>query len=327
MRLDEATLLLVEDDPFTQEQLGLFLEREVRRLYQAYDAEEGLELFLRHRPDIVLTDLNMPHGGGMEMIRQIRRAVPRQPVLILSAHDNRETLLESLNLAVDGFIPKPILSIDRIREKLESIARHLEGSESDASDSGTFLDQKSLEELYRKAHSDPLTGIRNRHYFHERFEQLFANEGPHEPVALLYIDLDNLKILNDRFGHEAGDRALIHLARYLEDRLPVGGTLARIGGDEFAMVLPGFDEKRLKELIDAIQKETAEGLPIPGSEEIRLGFSIGCSLYPQDARSGEELLRHADRAMYQAKHSGKGCCFFYHQKEDDQESSHYRFSR
>jgi len=319
MPLHDLSLLFVEDDPFTQEQFRIFFREGVREFYQAYNGEEGWRLYRQLHPDIIITDLQMPGMDGLEMIRRIREFDSQQMILILSAHNDREILLRSIELQIDGFIPKPILDIDEILVRLETIARKLEAQRAVCEESN----ERRIRELYNKAYFDTLTGIYNRHYFDERFKSMLY-ETTQRNLALLFIDLDDLKQINDRYGHSVGDRALIRIADDLKRLAPTPGFLARIGGDEFAMLLPECDEETLREIVGMIQKKRCISVE-NGGPDIELSLSVGCSLYPRDAHSGEALLRQADQAMYQAKRSGKGCSFLYRQKEDGHESSLYRF--
>ncbi len=151
------------------------------------------------------------------------------------------------------------------------------------------------------AYRDALTGLPNRLNFREH---LGASLASGQPLALLFIDLDNFKAVNDGLGHQAGDQLLCELALRWQSRLPPGEVLARISGDEFAVICPGLSAQtvpaRAAQLLAALEEPfTLAGQPY------RASASIGIGLYPDPARSAEELLRHADEAMYTVKASGK----------------------
>jgi len=306
MRLAERTLLLVEDDPQTREHLCLLLEGEFACLYRATDGEEGIGLYRRHRPDLVLSDVRMPGMDGLEMARRIRREDPEQTILFLSAHDDREILLAALDVAAAGFISKPILAIDQLMEPLERAAASLRNREAR---------RAHLENLFHAAHHDPLTGVPNRRYFLTRLEAMME-EGT--PLALLFIDLDDLKSINDHHGHASGDYALQTFARRLRDLLPRGGQLARIGGDEFAMLLPGrWEDAALIALNGRILERCRRPFSLPDGEAITTGCSIGASRYPRDTRTLDRLIDLADRAMYRSKRNGKGTYTLHGSEEED----------
>lgn len=160
--------------------------------------------------------------------------------------------------------------------------------------------------LRHMAHHDPLTGLPNRAMFEDRLDQaLLRGERQGEGFAVLYIDLDGFKPVNDSAGHAAGDAMLRHVARRLEACLRKSDTVARIGGDEFAILLGDVADLDAALLVAAQCRATASQPMEFGDRQLAVGLSIGCACYPRDGKSAGELLRHADHAMYQAKQAGK----------------------
>ncbi len=164
------------------------------------------------------------------------------------------------------------------------------------------------EELLELAHRDTLTGLPNRLWFH-RFmpTAIQRSQRSHKPLALMFIDLDNFKTVNDTLGHDAGDRVLRDVARQLRSTLRGSDQLVRLGGDEFLVVIENIDDvggiDRLgRKIIDAVEREFRPNDGVLG----KISASIGISVYPQDGESAEDLLKHADIAMYQAKARGRG---------------------
>lgn len=194
----------------------------------------------------------------------------------------------------------------------------LDGAPVDASLDGSmdsFAQRLSLavarhereERLYRQAHYDALTGLPNRLLFNERFdEELRRVRDGVQGGALLYLDLDDFKQVNDSLGHAAGDRMLTVVGQRLRACVKGSDTVARIGGDEFTVVL--------RELPDAASAATvarrildALGAPIwLGGEGRQVGVSVGIAAFPADGLDCDGLLRHADAAMYRAKQQGRG---------------------
>ena len=172
---------------------------------------------------------------------------------------------------------------------------------------------KQAYELEHQALHDPLTGLPNRLLFSDRLAQALARARRRkEPIAMLFMDLDNFKVVNDSLGHEVGDVLLIAVARRLRDQLRPEDTIARLGGDEFAILLEGFAS-----LSDAtavavrIAQILRAPFPLLEGQEIVVTASVGISLSTLEAPPGEDahenmLLRDADTAMYQAKANGKG---------------------
>jgi diguanylate cyclase (GGDEF)-like protein/PAS domain S-box-containing protein len=158
---------------------------------------------------------------------------------------------------------------------------------------------------------DPLTLLGNRRHFHEQVQRtLFTLEERHEPLALLYLDLDHFKKVNDTLGHDAGDELLTQVAARLHSQLHTADTLARLGGDEFAVLLPNSTDT---EAVARIAQQIVEQIKQPfqvRNQTIHLGVSIGIACAPQDGSSFEDLLKHADIAMYRAKSEGDCFKFF-----------------
>ncbi|MBZ9712660.1 GGDEF domain-containing protein [Deinococcus multiflagellatus] len=150
---------------------------------------------------------------------------------------------------------------------------------------------------------DPLTGLPNRALFLEGLDQALGRAGP-EPLALLFLDLDGFKAVNDTLGHAAGDELLREVARRLRAGVRESDLLARLSGDEFVVMLRGLDEGGATQ-VGARLLGALQGTVWLGAEAVQVGASCGCALYPGQARDREALLHAADQAMYEAKRAGK----------------------
>ena len=156
------------------------------------------------------------------------------------------------------------------------------------------------------AHHDALTGIPNRTLFLDRFEHALANARRYGTrLALLFIDLDRFKPINDTYGHEAGDRILCAAAEILQQTVRESDTAARIAGDEFAVLVEHADERTVDILVERLSRELNARLDL-GFGEIATSASIGISVYPEHGQDVETLLHHADLAMYEAKSERRG---------------------
>ncbi len=166
--------------------------------------------------------------------------------------------------------------------------------------------KRSEETIWRQANYDVLTGLPNRRLFHDRLMQEMKREGREQnSLALMFIDLDHFKEVNDTLGHEAGDNLLIQASKRIAGCIRESDTLARLGGDEFTIILPGLaDPKRLGTLADTIIQVLARPFML-GETTAYVSASIGITLYPLDADNLSSLLKNADQAMYVAKGRGR----------------------
>ncbi len=180
----------------------------------------------------------------------------------------------------------------------------------------TFVDiseQKRAEaELHRLAYYDALTGLPNRALFNDRLLHALAEARRHKTfVALMLLDLDHFKIINDTMGHDTGDKLLREIGRRLQQGVREGDTVSRLGGDEFALVFPGIQETLdVAQLAQNVMAQFAAPVVVDG-REIFCEASIGIALYPADTELADSLFQFADSAMYHAKESGRNNFQFY----------------
>lgn len=163
--------------------------------------------------------------------------------------------------------------------------------------------------LKSKAYYDGLTGLPNRHLLFDRFETAIAHSTRHHfLMAVCFVDLDNYKPINDRYGHTVGDRVLMSVARNLKRTVRGADTVARLGGDEFIVLLNELEEEHEAKLaVQRVMTAFQQPLNVEG-HSIAVNASIGYALYPRDGEDAETLIELADRAMYRAKTSGHGRC-------------------
>lgn len=163
-------------------------------------------------------------------------------------------------------------------------------------------DKKRVETLSTLAYHDPLTGLPNRSLFHDRLERaILSAERARAGFALLYIDIDRFKAINDSLGHQAGDQVLCEIAARIAGALRKNDTLARLGGDEFAVVLEGINSRAdASRVADKVVANCGAPCRV-GDAPVTLSVSVGISLYPYDGADAVALLNEADRAMYSAK--------------------------
>ena len=208
--------------------------------------------------------------------------------------DNRETPLSPRN------------SFSAWREEVSGTSAPWEWLESEAKELGRDIESALLNiaesRLAEQALRDPLTGLPNRRLFMDRLEQGIARHARGIPLALLFVDVDQFKAINDTFGHSAGDEALVHVARAIERTARNEDTVARLGGDEFVVLCEGISLEKAEEVAERVR--TAVGLSPENASSWRLSVSVGVAMASTDA-DASHLLSAADAAMYRAKASGR----------------------
>ncbi|QFY88152.1 EAL domain-containing protein [Magnetovirga frankeli] len=177
-----------------------------------------------------------------------------------------------------------------------------------------IVERKELH-LYNLAHFDNLTGLPNRTLFRDRLEQArqFSSRRDRK-IAVVFIDLDGFKFINDTLGHDAGDHVLITIAQRLPPSLRKVDTLSRLGGDEFTLLLPDIKNvNKVREITERMLTLITEPIEFAG-ETLRVSASMGVAFFPDDGEEIDEVLKRADMAMYEAKAAGKNNCQFFSKK-------------
>lgn len=237
-----------------------------------------------------------------------------------SVHEHDFWRGEIWNKRKNGEIYAELLSISTVRNAQGELLHYI----------GLFSDITQLKEhefeLDRVAHYDPLTGAPNRRLLSDRLSQaIIRSVRHHKSCAICFLDLDNFKTINDRYGHEVGDHLLIGVTNNLLTVLRNEDTLSRIGGDEFVLLLADIASAEDCTLIlDRLLAAIGEPVNANGVQ-ITISASIGVTLYPEDNEDPDTLLRHADQAMYQAKEAGKNRYQLFDPESDRKAQSHRKY--
>jgi diguanylate cyclase len=299
MQREIVSVLLIEDNPGDARLVEILLTEagpfpcfEVTRAGRLGEALERLD---RLDFDVILLDLSLPDSSGLEKtVDQMRIASPRTPVVVLSSQDDEEMALQALQCGAEDYLVKG-------RGDDDLIARSIRYA----------IERKKAEErLAYLAQYDPLTDLANRALFHDRLGQALARtEREGNMVALMFLDLDRFKAVNDKLGHNGGDELLKEVARRIKRRVRESDTVARIGGDEFAIILENLsDAQDAAPVAQDILDRLSEPVVLDGYE-ILLTASIGVAVRPPS--EGDRLLKDADTAMYRAKERGRNTYEFY----------------
>jgi diguanylate cyclase (GGDEF)-like protein/PAS domain S-box-containing protein len=205
------------------------------------------------------------------------------------------------------------MTINAIRDAHGTVSRYV------ALFSDITLRKSQEEAIWHQANFDPLTGLANRNLFQDRLERaLTSGRRKQQQVGLMFLDLDRFKWINDTLGHAAGDLLLIEAAARLQACVREEDTVARMGGDEFTLVLQGLgNQDPLQDVAEKVLAALAQPFVLNGTPQY-ISASVGVTVYPLDADNTSDLLRNADIAMYQAKGAGRNCYRFYsaHMQED-----------
>ncbi|MCR4522781.1 MULTISPECIES: diguanylate cyclase [Bosea] len=283
-------ILVVDDTRTTRKVLARMLSIQQYAVVEAGSGQEALTI-LESNPDIqlVVSDYYMPDMDGFELARRIRRHHPDVRVLGISSSTDRQTSAGFLKAGAHDFVSRPF-----VLEELQCrIASNVE-----------VLDQ--LRQLQDLAARDFLTGLFNRRHFFARGRQLVSEAREMGlPISVAILDIDHFKRLNDRHGHDGGDKALTAVARTLGTMAERGfNLLARIGGEEFAIIFPGADLTEAERLCGDIRAAIAGSPLVINGETLPLTVSIGVAALTPDAML-ETCLGQADEALYVAKQDGR----------------------
>ncbi len=292
-------VLLVEDNPVdAQLTQDLLEEWSADRLDVTHAATlaEGLAQLSRERFDVVLLDLSLPDTHGLSTVTQVLATSPGVPVVVLSGHDDHPLALQAVQRGAQDYLVKGQGGGDVLaRSILYAIER-----------------KRAQERLTYLAQYDQLTGLVNRTLFRDRLVHAMArSKRKDQPLAILLLDLDRFKAVNDTLGHDVGDHLLAMVSERLKSCVREVDTVARMGGDEFTAILEGVSGETD---VTVVAKRIVDSLSAPfeiGPHRVSIGVSIGITLYPLDDQNIDGLLRHADAAMYGAKQRG-GSGFQFH---------------
>jgi diguanylate cyclase (GGDEF)-like protein len=256
---------------------------------------QGLERLSAGETGLVLLDLSLPDSLGLETFARVYAHSPTVPIIVLTGNDDQTLALSAVKSGAQDYLIKGRL--DR-----ELLLRSMQYS----------IERKRYQvQLEHQANYDALTGLPNRNLLHDRLRQSVYGQRLPRAVAVVFIDLDHFKFVNDSLGHSVGDELLKAMGERLRVTLRDGDTVARLGGDEFVLILNDqSSEEVIYRGMQRITAQLAEPIEINGKELV-VTCSAGISLYPQDGTDVDTLLKNADAAMYRAKEHGRNNFQFY----------------
>jgi diguanylate cyclase (GGDEF)-like protein len=305
--MPKAKILVVEDSRAQAEKIGAALMREGYEVALAPDGATAIRKVKTSPPDLVLLDLVLPDQSGVDVLRVVK-ALPNQfiPVIILSAQAELEARVKGLMLGAEDYLSKEsheaeILARVDVMRRIKELQDRL---------------REANDKLERLSVTDGLTELFNHRHFQTRLREEFGRAQRYgDPLALLMLDLDRFKDVNDRWLHPFGDKVLRETATLIRNSLRDHDVSARYGGEEFAVILPSTHlanalhvARRIGRAIGGHAfvvdgfKDAATGRP----PEVRVTASIGAAAFPSsDVTSPELLVKRADEALFQAKRAGR----------------------
>ncbi len=262
----------------------------------ARSVREARALLRTHDFDVVVTDLRLPDSDGIRTVRELLSVASTVPLVVVSANDDDSLAEQAIQAGAQDYLVKGQYA----RAALGRIVRH------------SVERKKTEKRLLRLAMRDQLTGLVNRVFFRERVASALAGaRRSTRPFAVMYVDLDGFKGINDSLGHDAGDALIQQAATRLENAMREEDTVARLGGDEFAILIE--DACSAQDVL-RIAERCRHQLSLPFELDLQdatISGSMGLAFYPEAGNTVDALLSAADAAMYRAKHQGRdGVCIF-----------------
>ncbi len=341
---DSSAILVVDDNPNNVGVLFDLLDTAGFEVRVARDGLSCLDKVAFAAPDLILLDVLMPGIDGFETCARLKAEARWAdiPVIFMTALTDTNHKLRGLRLGAVDYITKPfvreeVLARVQLHLQRDRLARQLQAEVSERAAAQAALQrfnqdlearvaartqelQATLDalqtaqaqllaqqhQLQHDAYHDTLTGLPNRAWLYDRLQQvLAAAERDRLTYAVLFVDLDRFKVINDSLGHLWGDKLLLTVAQRLRDCLPTNAGIARFGGDEFVVLLEGTDDLAR---IAAIAEELLTAVQVPialSSYQLRISTSIGITLSSHGYQEPEAILRDADIALYAAKQAGR----------------------
>ncbi len=330
-------VLVCDDDLNVRILTRQCLEAEGMTVVEAANGLEALEIFQRERPDLVFLDVEMPGMTGLDVCERIRQLPQGEsvPIMIVTGSDDRKSIDEGFDAGATQYKTKPV-NWSLLGRDVQYMLR--------ASNAFNAL-KRQEDRLKYLAYYDPLTSLPNRRSFNEQLNRILKRSRRNgSNAALMFIDLDNFKRINDSIGHARGDRLLVEIAKRLttelreDDAINYFGEnidaesddgeqspeISRLGGDEFTVVLSDVSNIHdIEHIAKRLLHRLSEPIALQSHNPV-VTPSIGIAIFPEDGTNAETLVRNADTAMYAAKADGRACYRFYNEQMNSSAVEHLK---
>ena len=292
-------VLAVDDSAIYRKLVEQSLSGERYAVQFAKNGREALDLFAKHQPALVITDWNMPNIGGLDLCRRIRQDFPDCycHLILLTSNSEKEQVVEGLAAGADDYLTKPfhcgeLVARVEVGRRFVELHRQIQAK------------NRLLEEM---ALTDVLTGLPNRRAIDVWAPRQLSAAARHDfSIWAVMADVDLFKKVNDTYGHDAGDTVLQNFSQILKANTRQSDMCARLGGEEFLVIITHADKEGVKTVVERIRKQLENNKVIVGSATIAVTASFGIAGFrgtgPPDL---DALVARADTAMYTAKANGR----------------------
>ncbi len=285
-------IMVIEDNGITLSQIQDFLSAHGYLVIPCQDAGKATRILDEEIPDLIVVDVMMPEISGYDFCKWVRSQprIKTIPLIFVTALSSLENKLTGLKIGGDDYLTKPF-ELKELLARIEVIIQRM----------------KNFHELSMR---DELTSAFNRRYFNERLEEeISRSKRTGRPFSIVLMDIDFFKQINDHHGHCVGDYVLVQFVDFLQNQLRKSDLVARLGGEEFVLLLPDTNSSKAYLLVEHLRKILAENTvhydEYGVKADIQFTFSAGIACCAEHAAEAEILVALADRALYHAKSSGR----------------------
>lgn len=297
-----AALLLMVPDAADRRRIRKTLDTQgpFSQFYETIEGNTALNLLQQHAADVIICDVNLADMSGLQFLRSLQqdRELQDIPLILLTATDDQQLKINMLEQGASDYIVKPyddgeLLARVKVQLRVKTLQDNL---------------KRNNQMLLALSTTDPLTRLHNRRYLNDALTKEFLRSHRHGiPLALIMVDIDHFKQINDYYGHQKGDQVLIQISGLLQRHLRQYDIATRYGGEEFALLLPDTTLEQALQVGERIRQACLEEAFAPPLQQYRASLSLGIATCPQRGieASPEGLIAAADEALYQAKRQGR----------------------
>jgi len=302
---EHANVLIVEDKDFELRKIEETLRADKHNMLNAENGAEAMERIASQDFDLIIVSLNLEGEDGLRLCSHLKSNEKTRsvPLVMIAGEEDMDRIAHGLEIGAHDYILRPV-------ERSELLAR-----------ARTQIRRKRFQERLRASFDvslsmalmDSLTGLYNRRYLEVHLDKLLnKNQESKKSLAVMMLDIDHFKPVNDTYGHKAGDEALKIFAERIKDNLRSFDLVARLGGEEFVVILPDVSERRTYMVAERLRRAIADVPFDVGHEDgpIKISTSIGGTIIDFEDHTVQEVLERADKCLYQAKEEGRDCVVF-----------------